>query len=110
MEAEDELVRLAEELCQQHGADVEFATGSFIPNEFSWQLDEGDEAHRTRADVAAAYDQLDMELRDFDLVYAYPWPDEHTLFRNIMRQCGGEHAILLSYDVREGIQLTRCGQ
>ena len=62
---------------------------------------------RTVIDTPSAYEALDMELRDFDLVYAYPWPDEHTLFRSIMRQFGCSNALLLSYDAREGIELIR---
>ena len=32
----------------------------------------GDDVIRTIFDAASAYDKLKMELRDFDLVYAYP--------------------------------------
>ena len=58
-------------------------------------------------DAASAYDELDMELRDFDLVYAYPWPDEHILFHNIMRRFGRREALFLSYHEREGVELVR---
>ena len=62
--------------------------------------------NRTIINAASAYDELEMELRDFDLVYAYPWSDEHTLYRNIMREFGRKDALLLSYDAREGIELV----
>ena len=107
IEAEPELVSHAENLAEKFGPTARFAQGSFIPDEFVWDPAEGEEVNRTVIDVAAGYAELDMELRDFDLVYAYPWPDEHTLYRNIMRDCGRRGALLLTYDVREGMELTR---
>ncbi|NIO39184.1 MAG: hypothetical protein GTO41_02675, partial [Burkholderiales bacterium] len=47
------------------------------------------------------------ELRDFDLIYAYPWPDEHPLYHSIIRQFGRSRAMLLTYDAREGMDLVR---
>ncbi len=63
--------------------------------------------YRTIIDAASAYDELDMEIRDFDLIYAYPWPHEHTLYHNIMREFGRTDAMFLSYDAREGTELVR---
>jgi len=51
-----------------------------------------------------------MELRDFDLVYAYPWPEEHLVFRSIVKRCGAAGAVLVCYDNREGISTTRFGK
>lgn len=107
IEAEPSLVEHAERLAQFYGSAAQFAQGSFIPEEFEWDLIEGDESQRTLIDIPAAYESLDMELRDFDLIYAYPWPEEHTLFRNIVRSCGQKNALFLSYDGREGMELIR---
>jgi hypothetical protein len=107
IEAEPSLVSYAEGLAKSYDSTAQFAQGSFIPDEFVWNPADGDEVQNTMVDVASAYDELDMELRDFDLVYAYPWPEEHTLFRNIMRGLGRQDAMLLTYDVREGMELTR---
>lgn len=109
IEIEPELVEHARSLAEKHGPGAQFSTGSFVPEEYEWSPEIGDENFRTDLDGLPAYDELDMELRDFDLVYAYPWPDEQTLYRDIMKQCGGEHALLMSYDCREGLALTRCG-
>lgn len=106
IEAEAKLVSLAESLAVVHGPEARFAHGSFIPDDFDWVPDTGG-LQRTVVDVAAAYDELDMELRDFDLIYAYPWPDEHAMFRNIIRQFGHRRAMLLCYDAREGMELVR---
>ena len=102
IDAEMELVRHAIGLANQYAPDAIFAHGSFIPDQFTWDPADGDDVDRTIIDMAAAYDELDMELRDFDLVYAYPWPEEHSLFRSILRRFGQPGAQLMTYDVREG--------
>ncbi len=106
IEAEPDLVDYAEGFAAVYGPQARFAQGSFIPADFRWNPAE-EEVHRTIVDAAAAYDELDMELRDFDLVYAYPWPEERSLYHSIMRKCGRRNAMLLSYDAREGIELIR---
>jgi hypothetical protein len=107
IEAEPRLVTHAENLARTYGPDAQFAQGSFIPDDFAWNPADGDDVYRTVIDASSAYDQLDMELKDFDLVYAYPWPDEHTLYHNIMRNFGRKGAMLLTYDAREGMELVR---
>jgi hypothetical protein len=110
IEIQPGLVELAEELAAKYRADAQFACGSFVPERFRADLHRGDEFFRTDADAHSAYDQLDRELCDFELVYAYPWPDEHRLFRSIMRQCGAPRALLIRFDNREGLSLHRCGR
>lgn len=107
IEVKPDLVHAARELAERFNATPLFATGSFVPEEFSSNLREGDEFHRTETQDRPAYDELDMELRDFDLVYAYPWPEEHTIFRSIIRRCASPNTLYLRYDVREGLSLTR---
>ncbi len=107
IEVEPGLVRYSERLAQEYGPNARFAQGSFIPDGFEWNPAEGDNVYRTIIDAPSAYDDLDMKLRDFDLIYAYPWPDEHTLYHNIMREFGREGSLLLSYDAREGMELVR---
>lgn len=110
IESELSLVEYSEDFASQYGPEARFAQGSFIPDDFEWKPAEGEDVNRTMIDIAAGYDTLDMQLRDFDLIYAYPWPEEHTLFRNIIREFGHREAMLLSYDAREGINLVRVGE
>ncbi len=107
IEAEASLVAYAEDLAEAYGAQARFAQGSFIPDEFDWNPAEGGTVNRTVIDAPSAYAELDMELRDFDLIYAYPWPDEHALYHNILREFGRRGAMFLSYDACEGIELVR---
>lgn len=107
IEVKPELVEAARLLAEQFHANATFAVGSFIPEDFAAQIHTGDEFHRTDTNDHAAYDELDMELRDFDLIYAYPWPEEHGVFRSIIRRCAAPRALYLRYDVREGLSLSR---
>jgi len=65
------------------------------------------EINRTVIDMPSGYDAIDMELRDFDLVYGFPWPEEHAFFRTIMQQFGSRETLFLSYDAREEIEICR---
>ena len=107
IEVEPELVVAAQELAERFHASPHFATGSFIPEEFEADVADGDEFHRTMTADRSAYEEQDMGLRDFDVVYAYPWPEEHSVFRSIIRRCGSARTLYLRYDVREGLSLSR---
>ncbi len=107
IEAESQLVEHAQGFADQVEANAQFAIGSFIPDEFEWNPSAGDESIRTVIDAPAAYDQFDMNLLDFDLIYAYPWPTEHVLYHNILKQFAKPGTFFLSYDAREGIDLQR---
>lgn len=107
IETESVLVDYARDLAEEFAPETRFVEGSFIPDEYEWRPASGEEIFRTVSDEPAAYDELDLELRDFDLVFAYPWPSEHTLFRGIMQSCGSPHSLFISYDNREGVEVNR---
>ncbi len=108
IEHEPVLVALSRRLAEEHGPLARFATGNFIPGEYAWTGRHGDENFRTPFETCEpGYGELGMELEDFDLVYAYPWPDEQELYQDILEQCGHRRALLLSYDAREGLMLSR---
>ena len=107
IESESRLVTMSCQLAEKYASDAQFATGNFIPDDYEWSPKHIDGDFRTALDDASGYDELDMELRDFDLVYAYPWPDEYPLYQDILRQCGGKNSLLLTYDVREGMLLDQ---
>lgn len=105
IEAESVLLEYSEEFAERYGPATRFAHGSFIPNDFVWNPGDGEEVNRTVIDMPAAYEQFDMELDEFDLVYAYPWPEERDLYHNILRDFGRRDVLMLIYDGREGISL-----
>lgn len=109
IEIEPKLIDLSCGLAEKYGAEVEFALGSYVPGEYSLDPELVDADFRTSFDDEPGYDDLDMELRDFDIVFVYPWPNERALHQDIMRQCGGQHSLFMTFDVREGLSIERLG-
>ncbi len=107
VDVKPELVHQARQLAIRFGAQPTFAVGSFIPDDFHANVRQGDEFYRTETNDLDAYGEFKMDLGDFDLIYAYPWPEEHAVFRSIVRRCAAPHALYLRYDAREGLSLTR---
>jgi hypothetical protein len=110
IEIEPELIDHSRMLAERFHSTAQFACGSFIPDEYEEECSSGEEFQRTICDSADAYSDLDRELRDFDLVYAYPWPEEHLVFRSIVRRFGSPTAVLVCFDAREGISVTKFGK
>ncbi len=107
IESEPGLVEHCRLLASRFHSECQFAQGSFIPDEFVWRPANGEEVVRTSIDHADCYADLGMELRDFDVVYGYPWPTEHELYQNILKEFGCRGAKLLTYDAREGASVIQ---
>jgi hypothetical protein len=107
LEISPQLVDHARFLADRYSAGATFAQGSFVPNEYEWNPRLGEDGTRTDFDASDGYERLDMRLSDFDVVYAYPWPDEHAVFNDILRGYGRAGGLFLTYDVREGMQRKR---
>ena len=103
IEIEKNLVDASRRLADDFGLPVEFVHGSFIPSgaescaeeayadnnaEYSWLVTDADDA----------YDELGLDPADFDVVFAYPWPDEEYLIMSLFEKYAAEDALLLMYD------------
>lgn len=92
IEAAGNLVEAAEELALDFDLPVEFGHGSYLPgpvaeqDEFAW-LD---------TDAAGIYPEWDLEIADFDVIFAYPWPDEESFLLDLFALHGGAGALLLA--------------
>ena len=104
IEAESILFDKSLVFADEFESEAHLVEGSFVPDGFDWDPSTGDEVYVTQIDLPDAYGELGMSLDDFDLVYAYPWPTEHSTFQNIFTQFGSTGATLLTYDYREGHQ------
>jgi hypothetical protein len=112
IEIEEPLVEAARKLAADFDLPTQFIQGSFIPagaeacaeqsyadnsSEFLWVVTDAD----------AAYEELGLELDDFDLVFAYPWPGDDSLLANLFDEHAAQEALLLTYDQFNSIQLRR---
>ena len=105
IEIEPWLVERSVEIASDFGSGAVFAEGSFVPTEYqdAVELLSGDRL--TITDGACGFDELDLELSDFDCVFAYPWPGEEDWLTEMMRRHGREDALLVTYDVSEGFRV-----
>lgn len=97
IEVEGELVNHSRGLAEDFGLRAEFVHGSFVPRggedrihtsgPYSWLTTEGD----------YAYDEMGLDADDFDVVFAYPWPDEEGVVADLFDRYGGEGAVLVTY-------------
>lgn len=106
IEIDGDLVTSANELLAEHDLRATIVQGSFVPMDFvAAGLD--DFETRTVLGQPDAYDKLGRDLDDFDLVFAYPWPTEGELYREIFRRGADYGAILLTWSRQEGMQAHR---
>src|SRR5580698_7259621 len=97
IEIERPLVDQARSLADDFGLSVEFAQGSFVPpgaedrihasGVYSWLTTDGD----------YAYEDLELNPSDMDLIFAYPWPDEEAITGELFEYYAGNDAVLVTY-------------
>ena len=107
IEIEGSLVEESRQLAADFDLPVEFVQGSFVPRgaedrvhasgTYSWLTTEGD----------YAYDDLDLEISDLDVVFAYPWPDEEAVVCDLFERFAGVGAILATYHGSAEFRLKR---
>ncbi|MCA8959540.1 MAG: hypothetical protein KDC38_03460 [Planctomycetes bacterium] len=107
IEIEPELVTEAEELAASFEIPVRFACGNFIPG--------GDDNYRENLGPSpylevtgeSAYEDLGLDLEDFDLVFAYPWPGEERTLSDIFEHYAAPGALLVLHSGLEGLIVKR---
>ncbi len=109
IEIERDLVEQAQALVADHGLDVPFAHGSFIPEsaEAEGLADVQDDLATLARGVGDGYDELGLDPEDFGLIYAYPWPGEEEVVERIFEAVAATGALLLTYRSTEDLVLQR---
>ena len=107
IEIEEELVDAAQQLADDFGLPVEFIRGSFIPKggdpcqhtteEFAWLT----------PDESTMHEELALGPDDFDVIFAYPWPDEERLTENFFELHAAVGAVLVTYHESGDFRLRR---
>ncbi|MGE3172123.1 MAG: hypothetical protein AB7O97_05805 [Planctomycetota bacterium] len=110
IEIDAELVGASRELLRAHGLDVEIAHGTFVPPEFVDADRWIDLESPTVAHGDDAYAELGLDLDDFGVVFAYPWPGEEELFHRMFDRFGDAGAVLLLWTRSDGVRAFRRGR
>lgn len=112
IEAERVLVESARQLAHDFSSSARFIRGSFIPaggdvliptsiyrddENLAWLVAETDDA----------YDQLEGQADEFDLIFAYPWPGEERTIERLFDAYAAEGALLLTYHENDAVYLKR---
>lgn len=106
IEIEPWLVNRSSEIAEQFGSSAIFAEGTFVPPAYQDEIELLSGDFLTPTNGAYAFDELGLELSDFDLVFAYPWPGDEDWLVELMRRHARDDALLLTYDVCDGFQVT----
>jgi SAM-dependent methyltransferase len=107
IEIEQPLVEIANDLAAAHDIDTEFICGSFVPEGTEVTVGTADDFAWLSTTGEVAYDELDLDPDDFDLIFAYPWPGEEQIIFDLFANHAATGALLLTYHGIEGVRLQR---
>ena len=107
IEIERDLVDASRRLAEDFGLPVEFVHGSFIPAGAEAYTENKPESFWLVTDADDAYDDLGLDPDDFDVVFAYPWPDDESLIASLFEKYAADEALLLMYDQFNSVSLRR---
>ena len=106
IELEPALVRASVNLAERFDSHATFAEGSFVPPEYREELELQSVDFLTITEGADAYEELGLELSDFDLVYGYPWPGEEEWMRELVRRHARPNTAFLTYSDGDGYEVV----
>lgn len=107
IEIHRDLVDQAERLMRDHELDVTIAQGSLVPEDGDAIVDEMAQQAWLLTGEHPAYDELGLDLCDFDIVFAYPWPGEESLIDALFEAFAADGALLLTYHGMNEMKLQR---
>lgn len=105
IEIEPTLVDISERLAEESDSSATFVEGSFVPLDYREDVNLLESGYMTPTEGADAYADMGLEMSDFDLIYAYPWPGEEDWLIEMVRRHGGDRTRLMIYTVRDGYEI-----
>ncbi|MFP6673596.1 MAG: hypothetical protein VB878_00830 [Pirellulaceae bacterium] len=107
VEIEPRLVEQSANLADDLHIDAQFYCGSFVPRNVEDLAELATEVENVDTQEGDVYHEIGLEMDDFDLFFAFPWPGEHTFFEAIFDARAANGALLLTYRGRDGMNLVR---
>ncbi len=107
IEIEPKLVAIARELAADHDIQVQFATGSFVPDGVVPRVDWVDGVAWLTTEGVDGHEELELDPDDFDVVFAYPWPGEEQVIFDLFADTASVGSLLLTYHGIDGVRLQR---
>ncbi|MEZ6196630.1 MAG: hypothetical protein R3F20_13040 [Planctomycetota bacterium] len=109
IEIEPELADASAALLADHDLNVEVACGSFLPRGSEHAADHVDGPEWLVTWAPDAYGDLELDVEDFDVVFAYPWPGEEGVLEDIFEAYAAVGSLFLTYRGLEEIHVQRKG-
>jgi hypothetical protein len=118
LEIDAELVRRSRAIARRLGIPVTLLCTSFLPAGYTASAG-GDgaalvtpasgSAHHDTAEARGplCYDGMDIAIADIGLFFAYPWPEERALMRQLFEAVGRAGALLVLYHTDTDIRVWR---
>ena len=109
IEIQEMLVEHARQLAEDFDHSVGFVCGSFVPSGAEGIVEQAvqSDVFWLNTETDDAYDDLEMEPDDFDIVFAYPWPGEDDVITSLFDHCAAQGALLLTYSYLDGVNVYR---
>lgn len=112
VEIDARLIDEAIDLAECFDIDAQFVHGSFVPPGGEVLAEESYAGAASgpvwlATDSDDAYQELELDVDDFDLIYAYPWPGEAESIERLFLEFAAEGALLLTYEHLESMRLVR---
>ena len=107
IEIEANLVDQACDLADALEISTSFYCGSFIPRDTIDISELGRDVEHVETHEGEVYDEIGLEMDDFDLFFAFPWPGEEHFFEAAFEAGAAVNALLLTYRGRDGMHLVR---
>jgi hypothetical protein len=101
------LVDEARRLAADFGLPVEFACGSFIPAGAERTLGDEDRFAWLTTREGGAEDEWGLGPADFDVVFAFPWPDEEEVTAALFHRHAAPGAVLVTYHEAQDFRARR---
>ncbi len=107
IELDARLVAASQRLLDAHQLTPTIVGGSFVPASYRQREAATDLDARTVWSGPDAYQDLDCDLDDFHVIFAYPWPTEEEHYQDVFRSGADYGAILVTYVGTDGIRAFR---
>lgn len=107
IEEKECLVKAARLLAARFELPTEFARGNFVPRQAEALLNQQRGFAWLGSAARCGYEAAGVNLDEFDLVFAYPWPDEERLVIDLFEGYASAGALLLTHHVDGDLRLCR---
>jgi hypothetical protein len=107
IEVQADLVERSRELAADFDIAAQFVCGSLIPEGGEEMVNYLEDLAYINTHAPNAYDELELDVDDFDLFYTFPWPGEERFCELLFDHYAASGALLLSYHGVEGFRLKR---